>query len=487
MNPHLQRALMLLEQSRYDMAEDELRHLLATEPDDPMAHAVLAIVLARSEKFKDAVLEAENAIHIAPDQPFVHYAHSVALSARNDNGRAKTAIETAIGMNPYDVSYFAQLAQLEFGMRRWQSTLNAADAGLDLDPEDVACTNFRAMALVKLGKNIEASDALNTALKKSPEDSFSHANMGWSLLEQNRPEKAMEHFREALRLDPEMEWARAGIVEAMKARYFVYRLMLNWFLWMVKLKQKAQAGVIIGMFIGYNLLRSFARSNPEWAPWIWPILIAYIVFAMMTWMASPLFNLILRTSKFGRLALSAEEIRTSTWVGLCVGGALTMLGCYFATDSPVFLQTAFACALIIPPISALYHCEEGWPRAVITLIAIGLAGLGFLISLTMVGSYFFTGEAADRLTSIGILLSLPFVIGAIASQFSINFLASAQPRRGSESATVVWWVGGLILVIGAMVILAMTVLGVLYAFDDNPEVMQLPFPDIFILASIRGS
>ena len=474
MNPHLQRALMLLEQSRYDMAEDELRKLLASDPDDAMAHAVLALTLARSKKYADAVAEAENAIHLAPDQPFVHYAHSVALSERNDKSQAVKAVETAIGMDPYNVNFFAQLAQLKFGMREWQAAQEAAEAGLDLDPEDVACTNLRAMALVKLGKSIEAGDALGTALKRAPEDAFSHANMGWSFLEQNKPEQAMEHFREALRLDPEMEWARAGIVEAMKARYFLYRLMLNWFLWMVKLKQKAQAGVIIGMFVGYNLLRRVANNNPDWAPWIWPILIAYIAFAVMTWMASPLFNLVLRTSKFGRLALSDEEIRTSTWVGLCVLGSLSMLGCYFVTGSATFLQTAFACALIIPPLAALYHCEEGWPRAVITLITIGLGGLALLIAATMIGSYFFEGQAAARLENVGLLLSLPFVVGAIATQFLVSFLASATPRRGSESARIVWWVGGLFLAVGAIAILAVTCLGVLYAFDEDPLVFNVP-------------
>ena len=82
-----------------------------------------------------------------------------------------------------------------------------------------------------------------------------------------------------------MEWARQGIVQAMKARYFIYRIMLGWFLWMMKLQQKTQWAVIVGAYVGYFVLRNVARNNPDWSPWIQPLLIAYVVFAVMTWVA----------------------------------------------------------------------------------------------------------------------------------------------------------------------------------------------------------
>ena len=93
---------------------------------------------------------------------------------------------------------------------------------------------------------------------------------------QGNPLKAMEHFREALRLDPEMEWARAGIVEAMKARNFVYRWMLAYFLWMARLDSRVRWGLVIGAPGGEQPhLAAGGGRTPALAPLLLPILFAY--------------------------------------------------------------------------------------------------------------------------------------------------------------------------------------------------------------------
>src|SRR5947199_251490 len=143
MNPSYQRALILHAQGRYSDAERELRQSLATEPNDPGAHAMLDLWLAQRDDYKAATAEA----HVA------------------------------IGL--------------------------------------------------------------------SPEDADSHANQGWTLLHASEPRRAMEHFREALRLEPNHQWARAGIVEALKARVFLYRWLLAYFLWMARLSGRAQWGILL--------------------------------------------------------------------------------------------------------------------------------------------------------------------------------------------------------------------------------------------------
>ena len=83
---------------------------------------------------------------------------------------------------------------------------------------------------------------------------------------------ALEHFREALRLNPSLEWARAGLVEALKARYPVYGLLLRYFLWMSTLSRRAQWAVILGA-CSFRALRAVATNNPALAPWITPLLV----------------------------------------------------------------------------------------------------------------------------------------------------------------------------------------------------------------------
>ena len=59
------------------------------------------------------------------------------------------------------------------------------------------------------------------------------------MLDEGKYPQAMEHFREALRLEPDMEWARLGVVETLKAKRVLYRPVLWYFLWISKFSSRA--------------------------------------------------------------------------------------------------------------------------------------------------------------------------------------------------------------------------------------------------------
>ena len=64
MNQNLERAILLFQQSRNDLAEAELRQALAAEPQDAYAHALLALCLAHREAISGGDDEARQAIHL---------------------------------------------------------------------------------------------------------------------------------------------------------------------------------------------------------------------------------------------------------------------------------------------------------------------------------------------------------------------------------------------------------------------------------------
>ncbi len=370
---------------------------LAEDPNEARAHGLLAICLAQREAFREALVEAGQAVHLAPDDPFTHYTLAGVLYHSNRLPEAEQAIQEAIRLDPSDPDYFARLASIRFDQRQWNGALQAAETGLQFDPEHARCINLRAMALVKLGKQDEAGAVLETALQRDPENALTHANQGWRLLERGEHQKALEHFREALRIDPELDYARHGIVESLKARYFIYRIMLGYFLWMAKLSERAQWGVIIGGYIGYRLLRNVAKNNPDLEPWVMPLLILYAAFAILTWIASPLFNLLLRLNRFGRLALLREQVVTSNWVGLCVAGALVSLVLYLTVGGEGALISALVCGLLIPPLATIYQCDPGWPRTTAVAVAIALAAAGLTSATLVWSSQFLTGESTSWL------------------------------------------------------------------------------------------
>ncbi|MDB6110668.1 MAG: hypothetical protein JWR69_2418 [Pedosphaera sp.] len=429
MNQNFHRAVLLLQQSRHDLAEGELRQSLAAEPGDAHAHALLALCLAHTEKFKEATEEAQQAIHLAPDFSFAHYALAHVLHDRDREDEALEAINEAIRLDPSDADYLAMLAQIQLSERRWPAALEAAEQGLQHDSEHVACTNLRAMALVKLGRKAEAGVTIDSALAKNPDNSLTHANQGWTLLERGEPKKALEHFRESLRLDPDNEWARRGIVEALKARNIIYALMLKYFLMMSKLSKGAQWGIIVGGYFGNQLLGRLAAANPDWAPWILPIRILYVCFAIMTWIASPLFNLMLRVNRFGRFALSRDQTVASNWIGTCLLLALLSLGGWFAFGTAAWLLAALVCGFLVLPLAGVYNCATGWPRNAMA----GYTGATALAGCSAVTLFFLLGDTphadVEHMKSLAETSLNVFMFGAIGSVWAANFLIMQRPKH----------------------------------------------------------
>ena len=65
MNPSPERAQALIARHRWDLAERELTAVLATDPHDPMALALLALGLAERRRLKDARRAAREALEKA--------------------------------------------------------------------------------------------------------------------------------------------------------------------------------------------------------------------------------------------------------------------------------------------------------------------------------------------------------------------------------------------------------------------------------------
>lgn len=419
MNPSIQRAHILQEQGRYADATAQWRQVLASDPNDAHAHAMLSLCLLEQQDAQAATQEAEQAVGLAPDEAFMHYVLARVLAERDRHDQALAAIQQAIEIDSYDAAYFSLLAAIRFEQRNWPAALEAAEQGLAIDPEDPGCVNLRAMALTKLGRRDEAAQTIGDALARDPESALTHANQGWTLLHAGDVRKAQEHFREALRIDPGMEWARAGIVEAMKAKNFIYRWLLMYFLWMARLSSGAQWGIIIGGYLSYRALRAVAANNPDLAPFVFPLLAAYLLFALLTWLAQPFFNLLLRLDRFGRMALSREQVVHSNWLAALIGLALAFLAGALLTEPRPMIIGAICSAALMLPLTATFNCSRGWPRW--TMLGVTLA-----MALAAAGAVAVDWSfGADRSAApLGL-----FAMGMLFTMWGGQALAAVQPRQ----------------------------------------------------------
>ena len=177
-------------------------------------------------------------------------------------------------------------------------------------------------------------------------------------------------------------------------------------------------GLILAGYFGNRALAGVARADPDIAPWLLPLRILYVVFVLLTWIAQPLFNLVLRLDRFGRLALSQEEIVESNAIGAVMLLGLLSLGACFVVgfDTP-FLWGALVFGFLIIPLAGAFKCPAGWPRTSMWIYTgfVAVTGLAALIQE-------FTGEAEPLLLGL-------FFLGVLGSGWVANALIMQRPRK----------------------------------------------------------
>ena len=178
---------------------------------------------------------------------------------------------------------------------------------------------------------------------------------------------------------------------------------------------------MLGGYFVYRILGEVAQQNPDLKPWVMPLIIAYIVFAVLTWIAGPLFNLLLHLDRYGRHALSPDQVSASNWVGSLLALALACLAVWLCTTASVAflaLWGAIYFGLLLLPVSAVFNCQPGWPRHTMTLYTLALAAIGLAV-VTL-------GPVVPGLVIPAIQV---FCWGSFLSGFVANFLMQSVVRR----------------------------------------------------------
>lgn len=421
MNAQIERIQLLLSQERYALAEQELWLILSDYPDHPLPQALLALCLSEQQRAKEALNHAQTAVHLAPDAGFCHYILAVVEHRNNHQRAARNAIDTALALDPESPEYFAFRGSLALEESRWKEALANADAGLALEAEHTQCLNLRSMALLKLGRGAEAEAAIDSALETAPEDATVHAQRGWTRLEKGQHQAALEAFQEALRLDPNLEIARSGMLEALKARYFLYRWMLRYFFWMGRFGKHHQFLVLLGILMGARLFVSLAREQ-DWSYLIiGGVLVLYFVFNLLSWVSDPLFNLLLRTTPYGGLMLSEREKQATDWFILLGGGGLLSIAitalCWnlgLLIPSLLFGWTGMASLSLLVPIAGSFAPDSLQARTLLGRYTLGLASIALLVALCIL----------LQMAAPAIYLGAAYFFGWIAFSWIGNFVTA---------------------------------------------------------------
>ncbi len=307
-HPQLLRGLQLKQLGRYADAESAFKEALAQDPNDAFAlHQLAGCQWQIPGRHKDALQTIDQAIAVEPNESSHHVLRAFILCVLDRAQEALAAARTALGFDPNDSAAFAAEAQAHLQMEKWPLAEQSARQALALDADNSTAANQLAQALRLQNKLAENAAHLAGMLARDPEDAFTHANAGWAALQRGAHREAETHFREALRLDPDFEYARDGLLNSFRARSPIYRAYLKYCFAMQRLSQCARWAVVLGLY--------FAMQVAKHIPGGFVFVAFYFLLVLWVWVARPVGNFLLLFDGFAKYALRPREKLEAAIVG----------------------------------------------------------------------------------------------------------------------------------------------------------------------------
>jgi tetratricopeptide (TPR) repeat protein len=392
----IERARILIDLNRKKEAVKELHEALVYEPENLYVLLMLCGCYYDLGNNKESMALAEKIIGINPESDLGFYYLAINYGAIDNYPLAFKNIDIAINIEPWDADYFAYKAALYIDEKEWEKALEVTDEALAIDPENTQALNHRITALTKLNRKEEILTHVDEVLAADPENAYSHSTIGWSKLETKDYKEAQKHFAEALRLDPNSNNARVGMVNAIKGSNFLnnHKGNIGW-------------GIGIGIFVFSRFLKLLTAISP-----IFFLLFLVLFFLIyLSWIINPISNLILKFDPFGKYLLTKDEDKAVNIVSVGLVLGILFLAAAAFTESTVLFYLSFVSFTLIIPFSNYFDSEEHekTPRFLYyCYILAGLAAISFLC-------YFINSNIA---TGFGVA----YLIGVVAYTWVKPFL-----------------------------------------------------------------
>jgi tetratricopeptide (TPR) repeat protein len=195
-------ALSLYRAGRLAEAEATSRAVLASDPDNADALALLGVVAYQRGNPADAVRLIGKALYINSNQPKMLVNHGVALAMLARHEEALADFERAIALEPIhaDAHNFRGLALRDLG--REEEALASFCRAIELNAQHADAYLNYAVILYELGRLDEALAALDHVIALRPDYETAHDNRGTVLMALGQPEEALCSYEIAIRLNP---------------------------------------------------------------------------------------------------------------------------------------------------------------------------------------------------------------------------------------------------------------------------------------------
>ena len=290
MSEHFHRlAQQQLAQGHVQGAVETLRKLLAHDPQDADAHALLAIALYNMRRLHASRYEAQTALSLAPESVLAHYALGIVETAGRHFALADDHFQQALALEPRSPHLLRARASLYRLWGRKSGIGPLLEEARSIDPGDPATLIAMGEHALEENRLDEAGQFADTALRIEPESAEGLVLMGSVLLRKGMAADAREHALQALRIDATHRGA-LHLLAGVKARQSpLLGLWWRYSVWMESIGTTRSVLVLLLAYATYRVLRGIMEQG-SLAAWAMPLEMAWLAIVAYTWVGPGLFR-----------------------------------------------------------------------------------------------------------------------------------------------------------------------------------------------------
>lgn len=221
---------VLTQTGSYVQAKDAFENAVRLNPNDANSHFNLGMIHARFLDHARAQAEFQRAVQLNARHMAAWYNLGLVYTEQQTLTEARSAFQRALALAPNNSGPYYGLGHIALREQRYVEAQRLFQKAIDLEPGFTKAYYGLGTAFIRGGHRSEGQAALKqfqtlTALdeklsrlytesKSRSNDPALHLTIGQALLEANRFDQALRHFRAALWLDPARQEARRGLMKA---------------------------------------------------------------------------------------------------------------------------------------------------------------------------------------------------------------------------------------------------------------------------------
>ncbi len=159
-------------------AENDLRVLTSSDPENPALHFALGVTLREQGNFDDAYDELAAALKLMPDLPEHHSAMSYLFYRLDDGPNAIAEARTALSIDPKNAEAYQYLGLGQYSVGEYATAVHAFLESLEHDPKNADTYYDMGIALHANGDMPGAIMAYRRAIELRPGFWEAHSNLG---------------------------------------------------------------------------------------------------------------------------------------------------------------------------------------------------------------------------------------------------------------------------------------------------------------------